>query len=64
MIQATGKFTFYAQKFFHSHVGINLDMLRTRHRETLLFDTCLKAKQALVVDNTTVTKTMLSHYIS
>ncbi len=28
-IQATGKSSFYRERFFHTHVRINLDMLRT-----------------------------------
>ena len=31
-IQASGKSTFYRQKFADSHIRINLDMLKTRHR--------------------------------
>jgi predicted kinase len=32
-IQACGKSTFYHHKFALTHVRINLDMLKTRHRE-------------------------------
>ena len=32
-IQASGKTTFYLERFFQSHVRLNLDMLKTRHRE-------------------------------
>src|SRR6476660_6211221 len=35
-IPATGKSSFYRERFFRSHVRVNLDMLRTRHREQLL----------------------------
>jgi predicted kinase len=35
-IQGTGKSTFYKERFFDTHVRINLDMLKTRHREKLL----------------------------
>jgi predicted kinase len=51
-IQATGKSTFYRQNFFDTHLRLNLDMLKTRHREGLLFSACLTAKQAMVIDNT------------
>src|SRR5205085_2426337 len=44
--------SFYRQKFFDTHVRINLDMLRTRPREQLLFTACLEAKQPFVIDNT------------
>ena len=33
-IQATGKSSFYLERFFRTHVRINLDMLKTHHRET------------------------------
>ncbi|MCA9657153.1 MAG: AAA family ATPase [Myxococcales bacterium] len=54
-IQATGKSSFYRERFFHSHVRVNRDMLRTRHRERLLIDACIAGKQAFVVDNTNPT---------
>jgi predicted kinase len=50
-IQGAGKSTFCRDRFFNTHVRINLDMLKTRHREELLFDACLAAKQSFVVDN-------------
>ncbi|MFN2391118.1 MAG: methyltransferase domain-containing protein [Pyrinomonadaceae bacterium] len=51
-IQGAGKSTFFKERFFDSHIRINLDMLRTRHREKLIFEACLEAKQKLVLDNT------------
>lgn len=51
-IQGSGKSSFYRQQFFDTHVRISLDVLRTRHREQLLFAACLAAKQPFVVDNT------------
>ena len=51
-VQGSGKSTFYREKFFDTHVRINLDMLRTRQREQLLFTACLNAKQPFVIDNT------------
>jgi len=51
-IQATGKSTFYKERFFKTHIRINLDMLKTRSREDILLDACIKAKQPFVVDNT------------
>ncbi|MEO1133121.1 MAG: ATP-binding protein, partial [Cyanobacteria bacterium J06639_1] len=50
-IQASGKSTFFAQKFADTHVRINLDMLKTRHREKCLLETCLEIGQPFVVDN-------------
>jgi predicted kinase len=40
-IPASGKSTFYQQRFSTTHLRINLDMLRTRRRECSLFDWCL-----------------------
>ena len=51
-IQGSGKSSFYKERFFRTHVRINLDMLRTRHRERLLLRACLEGKQPFVVDNT------------
>jgi predicted kinase len=51
-VQGSGKSTFFLQRFFETHVRINLDMLRTRHREQLLLVACLTAKQPFVIDNT------------
>lgn len=56
-IQGAGKSTFFKEKFFDSHIRINLDMLRTRHREKLIFEACLQAKQKCVCDNTNLTRT-------
>jgi predicted kinase len=55
-IPASGKSTFYKERFFNTHIRINLDMLKTRHRESLLSKACLDAKQPFVVDNTNVLK--------
>jgi predicted kinase len=37
-IQTCGKSTFYHHKFGLTHVRINLDMLKTRHREQRMLD--------------------------
>lgn len=62
-IQASGKSTFYKEKFFKTHVRINLDMLRTRRRESSLFTKCLELKQRVVVDNTNPSKEDRKRYI-
>jgi predicted kinase len=62
-IQATGKSTFYHERFFNSHIRLNLDMLKTRHREKILLIACLNAKQPFVVDNTNPTAEERSQYI-
>ncbi len=62
-IQATGKSTFYKQYFSDTHIRINLDMLKTRHREDILLKACLQAKQSFVVDNTNPTIETRQKYI-
>ncbi|WP_036485638.1 AAA family ATPase [Myxosarcina sp. GI1] len=62
-IQASGKSTFYSQRFFQTHVRINLDMLKTRHREKRLLETCLEIAQPFVVDNTNPTPEERKRYI-
>jgi len=62
-IQASGKSTFYRQHFADTHIRINLDMLKTRHREKRLLETCLAIKQAFVIDNTNPTPEDRQRYI-
>lgn len=62
-IQGSGKSTFYRQHFFDTHMRLNLDMLKTRHREKLLLRACLAAKQRFVVDNTNVRREDRARYI-
>lgn len=63
-VQATGKSTFYQQRFADTHIRLNLDMLKTRHREQILLRACLEAKQSFVIDNTNVTREARAIYIS
>ncbi|MCR5890135.1 ATP-binding protein [Hymenobacter sp. J193] len=63
-IQATGKSTFYQQRFFHSHVRISLDLLRTRHRERRLLELCLQTQQPCVIDNTNPTQAERAVYLT
>ncbi len=51
-IQASGKSTFYKQRFFDTHVRISRDLLRTRNRESQLLDACIRTQQPFVIDNT------------
>ncbi|MDX5348073.1 MAG: ATP-binding protein [Hymenobacteraceae bacterium] len=62
-LQASGKTTFYLQHFFHTHLRINLDQLRTRHRENLFLQCCLFTQLRFVVDNTNPTKAERQKYI-
>ena len=62
-IQASGKSTFYKERFFNTHIRINLDMLKTRNREDILLNACLRAKQPFVVDNTNPTVDARAKYL-
>lgn len=62
-LQGSGKSSFFTDRFFGSHVRINLDMLRTRHRETLLLRACIEMKQHFVVDNTNPLPAERARYI-
>lgn len=63
-LQGAGKSTFFCQRWFDTHVRINLDMLRTRHRERLLVAACLEAKQPYVVDNTNASREQRAPYLA
>ena len=62
-IQATGKSEFYKRNFYRTHIRLNLDMLKTRHRENIILNACIEAKQPLVVDNTNLTIEQRVKYI-
>ena len=62
-IQASGKTTFYLERFFDTHVRISMDLLRTRRRERLLLDACIEGRQRFVVDNTNATVDERARYI-
>ena len=63
-VQASGKSTFFQRRFRDTHVRINLDMLKTRHRESLLLKACIEMKQPFVVDNTNPAIADRSRYIA
>ena len=62
-LQASGKSTFYQQRFFNTHLRINLDMLKTRNRETRLMQVCLETQQPFVIDNTNTLREERRKYI-
>lgn len=62
-IQASGKSTFYQQRFFATHVRISRDLLGTRGREGLLLRACLEGRQPFVVDNTNVRADERARYV-
>jgi predicted kinase len=63
-VQGSGKSSFYLARFYRTHVRINLDMLRTRHREQLLLSACVEGKARFVVDNTNPTVAERARYIA
>jgi predicted kinase len=62
-IQASGKSTFDRHHFADTHVRLNLDMLKTRNRERIIFNACLQAKADMVVDNTNPSRLERAAYI-
>ena len=62
-VQASGKSSFFRERFFTTHMRINLDMLKTRYRERQLLDVCLESELRFVVDNTNPTRAERQVYI-
>lgn len=62
-VQASGKSTFYMLNLYYSHLRINLDMLKTRHRENMIFEAGLASKTKMVIDNTNPTQADRARYI-
>lgn len=63
-IQASGKTTFYKDRFFKTHFRISLDQLNTRNKEQKFIETCLSTQHPFVVDNTNPTKEERVKYIA
>lgn len=63
-LQASGKSTFFKNTFYDTHMRLNLDMLRTRHRESIYVEASLQAKQPFVIDNTNPERTDRAPYIA
>ena len=63
-IQASGKSTFYRDRFWQTHVRLNRDMLRSQQREEVLLHACLAVGQPLVVDNTNPMAKTRQRYLS
>jgi predicted kinase len=62
-LQGAGKSTFCKERFFTTHVRINLDMLRTRNREWRFVQLCLDTRMPFVVDNTNPSRADRQRYI-
>lgn len=62
-IQGSGKSTFFRQHLSGDFVRVNLDTLKTRHREKLLIEECICQGQSFAIDNTNPTKEDRQRYI-
>ena len=63
-IQGSGKSTFYRRYLANDYVHVNLDTLKTRHRERLLVADCIQAGKNIAIDNTNPTRQDREHYIT
>jgi predicted kinase len=63
-IQATGKTTFFKDKFFKTHIRISLDQLNTRNKELRFMETCFLTSHPFVVDNTNPSAEERAKYIT
>jgi len=63
-IQATGKTTFFKERFFRSHIRISLDLLNTRNKELRFIETCINTSQPFVIDNTNPSLEERAKYIT
>jgi len=62
-LPASGKSSFYKERFLHTHVRTSLDLLKTRHRERRFLELCLTTDQRFVIDNMNLTRLERSGYI-
>jgi len=63
-IQATGKTTFFKEKFFKTHIRISLDQLNTRNKEIKFIETCILTFHPFVIDNTNPSQKERAKYIA
>ena len=62
-IQGSGKSTFFHRNLAAEYTHVNLDTLKTRHREKSLTEECLLLGENLAIDNTNPTKADRARYI-
>lgn len=62
-LQGSGKSTFYKTFLDGKFVRVNLDTLKTRHREDLLIEKCLENSDSFAIDNTNPTRLERKKYI-
>jgi predicted kinase len=63
-LPASGKSTFYKERFFATHVRISRDLLKTPHRCARLLQLCLETDQRFVIDNTNPAASDRAPYIA
>ena len=63
-LQGAGKSTFCKERFWGTHLRLNLDMLKTRHRERQLLAVCVDTNLRFVVDNTNPTRAERAVYVA
>jgi predicted kinase len=63
-LQATGKTTFFKEKFFKTHIRISLDQLNTRNKELRFIETCILTLHPFVIDNTNPSREERAKYIA
>jgi predicted kinase len=62
-VQASGKSSFFKERFASTHAHVSLDVLKTRHREKTTFLTYLEEGKSIVVDNTNPTRFDRERYV-
>jgi predicted kinase len=63
-IQGSGKSSFYRERFAATHLRLNRDMLKTRHRERRFLEACLETQQRVAIDNTNPRRIDRADYIA
>lgn len=62
-IQASGKSTFYKERFLNTHLRISNDLLKTKNRVKKLIDFCIETDMNAVIDNTNISVEVRKTYI-
>ncbi len=62
-LQGSGKSTFFMTYLSANFVRVNLDTLRTRHKEKLLIDDCIAKGKNYAIDNTNPTRLDRERYM-
>ena len=63
-LQGSGKSTFYEKHLSDTFVRVNLDTLKTRHRERELIKACLAEGKSYAIDNTNPQRADRERYIT